>query len=342
MENHVATVELTPPYLVFVGDTTTPVFAKTGAGLVHWRRNSCLGQYRTTSDAIDLGLPDLSIAEAVAAGVRTMMVGVANVGGFYPETWIDAFFEATRAGLDIAAGMHSRLIGLPGLADAAAAAGTRLVDVRVPPNKLPIGTGRKRTGRRLLTVGTDCASGKKYTALAIEREMKARGFKSTFRATGQTGIMIAGSGIPIDAVVSDFLAGAAEMLSPDNEPDHWDVIEGQGAIYHPGYAGVTLGLLHGSQPDAIVLCHEAGRTTHEMWDDFPLPGIAECIDRYLLLGRTTSPNIRCVGISVNTSKLDPVQRARYLEDIEAKLHLSCVDPVASGVGPIVDLIEREF
>ncbi len=342
MGNHVAAVELTPPYLVFVGDTTRSVFAKTGAGLVHWCRDRCLGQYRTTSDAVNLGVPDLTISEAVAAGVKTMVVGVANVGGFYPETWIDAFFEATGARLDIAAGMHARLNSLPGLADAAAAAGTRLIDVRVPPGNLPIGSGRKRTGRRLLTVGTDCASGKKYTALAIDREMGRRGFKSTFRATGQTGIMIAGSGIPIDAVVSDFLAGAAEMLSPDNDPDHWDVIEGQGAIYHPGYAGVTLGLLHGSQPDAIVLCHEAGRTSHEMWEDFPLPGIEECIDRYLLLGRTTSPEIQCVGISVNTSRLGSEQRARYLEDLEAKLNLPCVDPVASGVGPIVDLIEREF
>jgi uncharacterized NAD-dependent epimerase/dehydratase family protein len=337
----VTALELTPPYLVFVGDTLDPMFAKTGFGIVDWRRELCLGQYRLSNAAVDLGLPDLTPAAAVASGAKTMVVGVANVGGFYPPTWTDALLEAAHAGLDIVAGMHSRLVELPGLADAALAAGTRLIDARVPPKGLPIGTGRKRTGRRLLTVGTDCAVGKKYTALALEREMRARGVKTTFRATGQTGIMIAGVGMPIDAVVADFASGAAEVLSPDNEPDHWDVIEGQGAIFHPGYAGVTLSLLHGSQPDAIVLCHDAGRTAIELWPDFPLPELRVFVDLYLELGRLTNPAVRCVGVSVNTSSLDDDGRRAYVRRVSDELALPCVDPMTGGVGPIVDVIERE-
>ncbi len=148
-----------------------------------------------------------------------------------------------------------------------------MIDVRVPPPGIPIATGRKRSGRRLLTVGTDCALGKKYTALALARAFAARGVPTDFRATGQTGIMIAGAGIPMDAVVADFEAGAAEMLSPDAPPDHWDVIEGQGSLFHPSYACVSLGLLHGSQPDVIVVCHEPGRTGIVGLDAYRLPGL---------------------------------------------------------------------
>jgi uncharacterized NAD-dependent epimerase/dehydratase family protein len=234
--------------------------------------------------------------------------------------------------------MHTRLAELPGLAARAGKAGVRLVDVRVPPRNLPVGTGTKRSGRRLLTVGTDCATGKKYTALAIERELKKRGMKATFRATGQTGIMIAGSGIPIDAVVSDFVSGAAEVLSPDNDADHWDVIEGQGAIFHPGYAGVTLGLIHGSQPDAIVLCHDATRTAIDLWEGYPIQDLQTTIDAYLHLGSLTNPRIRCVGVSVNTSRLSTELRAQYLSDLSARLGMHCVDPIMDGVRAIVDAL----
>lgn len=146
--------------------------------------------------------------------------------------------RAAELGYDVVSGMHTPLAVIPGLSDRAAG---RLIDVRVPPRNILIARGKKRVGRRLLTVGTDCAVGKKYTALASDRALRARGAKSTFRATGQTGIMIAGSGIPIDAVVSDFVAGAAEQLSPENEAEHWDVIEGQGSLFHPSYAAALWG-----------------------------------------------------------------------------------------------------
>ena len=205
------------------------------------------------------------------------------------------------AGLDIVSGMHSRLATTPALAAAAERYNRRLIDVRTPPRDIPIASGRKRSGKRLLAVGTDCALGKKYTALAIARAFELRGVDTDFRATGQTGIMIAGRGMPMDAVVADFEAGAAEMLSPDGPPDHWDVIEGQGSIFHPAYAGVSLGLLHGSQPDVIVVCHQPGRTHMLGHPQFELPSIEETIDLNLKLGRRTNPTIRCAGVSLNLS-----------------------------------------
>ena len=244
--------------------------------------------------------------------------------------------QAAAAGLDIVAGVHTRLNDIDRLKEAAASSGARLVDVRVPPKGLPVGTGKKRSGKRVLTVGTDCAVGKKYTALAIERDMKTAGLKATFRASGQTGIMIAGSGIPIDAVVADFLSGAAEQLSPDNDADHWDVIEGQGSIFHPGYASVTMGLLIGSQPDAFVVCTEAGRTHIEGWQDFELPSIEAVISRVSGIGKQVNPAIRCAGISVNTSKLPFDEREDYLSALSKETGLPCIDPIAGNTMPIIE------
>jgi uncharacterized NAD-dependent epimerase/dehydratase family protein len=329
-------VALRAPYLVFLADIQEATYAKTGLGVAQWCRDKCVGQLRLPGCKVDAGLPDLDVKAAVTRGARSLIFGVAPVGGAFKDSWLQTLQEAARAGLDIVAGMHSRLATVPGLAEAAAAGGARLVDVRVPPAGIPIGTGRKRGGKRVLTVGTDCAVGKKYTALALAKELTRRGLKATFRATGQTGIMIAGEGMPIDTVVCDFTAGAAEVLSPDNAPDHWDVIEGQGSLFHPAYAGVSLGLLHGSQPDAIVVCHEAGREAHSGFPGYPLPRLEECIDLHLRAGRRTNPAIRCVGVSVNTMKLAPAERAGWLAGVAQRLGLPCVDPLVEGAGPIAD------
>lgn len=332
------TIELNAPYLIFLGSETELTYAKTGAGLVDWRRDRCLGQLSLVGNGVDLGLPAMTLREAAAAGARSLVVGTAAVGGGIPPDWIPVLEEAAGLGLDIVAGVHRRLGDIPRLRAAAERAGVRLVDVRVPPAELPVGTGRKRTGLRLLTVGTDCAVGKKYTALALERDMRAAGLDADFRASGQTGIMIAGQGIPIDAVVSDFVAGAAELLSPDNYPGHWDLVEGQGSLFHPGYAAVTVGLLLGSQPDAFVVCHEAGRTHIAGWPDYLLPSIESVIERTVAIGSLTNPDIRCVGISVNTSRLAPTERVSYLADLSERLKLPCVDPLRGGTGPIVAFI----
>jgi uncharacterized NAD-dependent epimerase/dehydratase family protein len=277
-------------------------------------------------------------AEAVAAGAKSLIWGVASPGGIIPPHWTGSLFDAVEAGLDIVAGTHASLTEVPGLADAAERASVSLIDIRTPPRNMDVGNGIKRKGKRLLTIGTDCVVGKKFTALALAKEMADRGMNVDFRATGQTGIMIAGSGIPIDAVVSDFVSGAAEILSPNNDEDHWDVIEGQGSLFHPAYAAVTLGLLHGSQPDAFVVCHEAGREVIAEFPQFALPDFDALIEHTISCGKLTNPDIQCIGISVNTAGLSKDTRENYLRDTAGATGLPCVDPVATGVGPLVDHI----
>lgn len=331
-------VQLRAPYLLFIGDEQDHTYAKTALGLVYWRRDLIAGQLRLSPNAVDLDVPDLDIDAAVQAGANSLLIGVATVGGILPEPWWRVIIMAAQAGLDIVSGLHGRLADNSELAAAASSSGARLIDVRIPPPDIPVGTGRKRTGKRVLTVGTDCVVGKKYSALSINVALQAIGANSTFRATGQTGIMIDGEGIPIDAVVADFISGAAEMLSPDNDVNHWDVIEGQGSLFHPGYAGVSLGLLHGSQPDAIVVCHDATRTVVLGWPEYALPGVAECLALNLTLGRCTNPDIRCAGVCVNTSGLPSDKRASYLKKLAAEVDLPCVDPVIDGCAPIARLL----
>jgi uncharacterized NAD-dependent epimerase/dehydratase family protein len=335
-------IEFATPFVVFFGDIDDDSWGKTGLGLVQWRPESCAGQLRLPGCRIDAGVPELSVAAAKAAGVRTLIIGSAAVGGGVPGHWVATLCEAAALGIDVVAGLHVRLASLPGLAAAATRGGARLIDVRIPPAGLPVGTGRKRSGRRLLTVGTDCACGKKYTALALDREMRARGYSSDFRASGQTGIMIAGRGLPMDAVVADFLTGAAEVLSPENDADHWDMVEGQGSLFHPGYLQVTVGLLVGSQPDAFVVCHDPTRQSISGWEDFPLPSIAALIERTITIGSLTNAAIRCVGVALNTSKIPGAERASLLQGFARETGLPCVDPLIEGVGPIVDRLLTEF
>ena len=325
-----ATLELPYPYLLFLGDTTEAGYAKTAFGLRDWARERVVGELACSPDAITLGLPRLSPAAARAAGARSMVIGVANSGGRILDSWMPSLLQALEAGLDLVSGMHTKLLNTPALVAAAERHHRRLIDVRTPPPDIPIASGRKRSGKRLLAVGTDCALGKKYTALAIARAFKQRGIDADFRATGQTGIMIAGGGMPMDAVVSDFEAGAAEMLSPDAAPDHWDVIEGQGSIFHPAYAAVSLGLLHGSQPDVIVVCHEPGRTHVLGHPQFALPTVEETIDLSLRLGRRTNPAIRCGGVSLNTSQMSDSDARRWCASEGARLGLPVADPIRGG------------
>ena len=276
------------------------------------------------------GLPRMRPREAHARGARSIVIGVANTGGVLKPEWISGLVAALEAGLDVVSGMHRKLASSPELKAAAERFGRRLIDVRQPPTGLPVGTGRKRTGKRLLTVGTDCALGKKYTALALEGAFRRRGVDADFRATGQTGIMIAGSGMPLDAVVADFIAGAAEVLSPDAAPQHWDVIEGQGSLFHPAYAGVSLGLLHGSQPDVLVLCHEPGRTHLLGYPDFPTPSLPEAIALHVRMGALTNPQVRCAGISFNTSAMKPSEAERLMQQATRELGLPVADPMRGG------------
>ncbi len=327
-----------PPYLLFLGDVGDQLAAKTASGIVHWRPERCFGQLRLPGCCADLGIPDRSIEEARAAGVRTLVIGVANAGGILAESWIDSIREAIRAGMDVASGLHRKLADIPEIAELAAERGVTLHDVRHPTRKFATGIGRRRSGRRLLTVGTDCSCGKMYTALAIEREMRVRGMKATFRATGQTGILIAGDGVSVDAVVADFISGAVEWLTPANDADHWDIVEGQGSLFHPAFAGVSLGLLHGAQADALVLCHEPSRRHMRGLPHQPLPDIEECMDLNLRAARLTNPDVRFVGLSVNSSALAAAEREAMFEELRQITGLPVVDPFATGVGPLVDAL----
>ena len=330
--------QLRKPYLLYLGDAQHPTDAKTAYGLRDWSRENVLGEWSLPTATVSVGVPRLSPSAAAAAGAGSLVIGIASVGGKLPNAWLPDLEDAISCGLDVVSGMHTRLTSFPSLVQAAKARGVQLHDVRHSDRVFPAGTGRKRTGMRVATVGTDCALGKKYTALALTNALKARGANATFRATGQTGIMIAGEGIAIDAVVADFLSGAAEMLSPDNAPDHWDVIEGQGSLFHPAYAGVTLGLLHGSQPDAFVLCHDPSRKTIEYYPDFPLPELSDAIAQYVVAGRVTNRAIRCVGVSINSTTLSDAEWSEYAERVSRDLAVPVCDPMRGGVDAIAQAL----
>jgi uncharacterized NAD-dependent epimerase/dehydratase family protein len=323
------------PYLLFLGDAADQLTAKTAQGIAHWRPEWCLGQLRLPGCNADLGLADLSLEQAVEAGARTLVIGVANRGGVISEAWVAVLEQALRLGMDLAAGLHNRLADVPRLAATAEQHGRRLFDVRHPTREFELANGRKRAGKRLLTVGTDCSVGKMYASLAMEREMRAQGLNADFRATGQTGILIAGDGISVDAVVADFIAGSIEWLAPANDPDHWDVIEGQGSLFHASFAGVSLGLMHGAQADALVLCHEPTRSHMRGLPDYALPGLKECLEANLAAARLTNPAVAAVGVAVNTSQMAEGTAGSLLRQIEDDLGLPATDPFKDGVAPIV-------
>ena len=326
------------PYLLFLGDAADPLAAKVAQGICDWRPESAIGQLRMPACHADLGLPDMTISQAVAAGAKTLVVGVANRGGVISDAWIAILREALGQGMDIAAGLHNRLADVPALRADADRLGRHLFDVRHPTQKFDVASGIRRSGKRLLPVGTDCSCGKMYTALAVEKDLRLRGVSADFRATGQTGILVTGRGVAIDAVVADFISGAVEWLSPDNDDGHWDIIEGQGSLFHVSFAGVTTGLIHGAQPDALVLCHEPTRTHMRGLPDFPLPGLTECMDATLRVAGLTNPDAKFVGVAVDTSRLSEQEAGEYLRRTEQELGLVTVDPVRNGVARIVDQI----
>ncbi len=323
------------PYLLFAGGARDALAAKTGQGIVDWRPERCLGQLRLPGCRADHGLPDMMVPEAAERGARTFVIGTVGPGGILPEAWVPTLVEAVEAGMDVASGLHTRLGSFDVLADAARRHGRRLIDVRVPRRDFPTGSGSPRSGKRLLTVGTDCAVGKKYTALALERALRARGVDADFRATGQTGILIAGEGVAVDAVPADFVSGAVEVLTPAAADDHWDVVEGQGSLFHPSFAGVSLGLLHGAQPDVFVVCHEPTRRTMRNVPA-PMPSVTAVIDATIALGRLTNPDIRCAGVAVNTAALAEPEARRMVEGCAAELDLPVTDPVRFRVDTIVE------
>ena len=327
------------PYLLFLGDAPDPLAAKVAQGIRDWRPDVAVGQLRLPGCQADMKLPDMTLDEARAAGAKTLVIGVANRGGVISPGWMSVLVEALEKGFDLASGLHTLLRDQAPLVEAAAKAGRHLYDVRLPDRPYPIANGVKRTGKRMLAVGTDCSVGKMYTALSMEKEMVARGMKATFRATGQTGILITGGGVPLDAVVADFMAGSVEMLTPDNDADHWDLIEGQGSLFHVSYSGVTLALVHGGQPDALVLCHEPTRPHMRGLPDYALPSLESLRDVALTLAQVANPACKVVGVSINASGMSLEEGDAYMAEVEARLGLPTVDPFRQGAARLVDALD---
>ena len=326
------------PYLLFLGDAPDALAAKVAQGIKDWRPENAVGQFRMEGCKADMKLPDMTLAEAKAAGAKTLVIGVANRGGVISEAWKEVLIEALEMGYDLASGLHNLLRNEPDLKSVAEATGRTLHDVRIPTVQYPIANGEKRTGKRCLAVGTDCSVGKMYTALCMDREMKARGLKSSFRATGQTGILITGEGVPLDAVVADFMAGSVEWLTPDNDADHWDHIEGQGSLFHVSYSGVTMALIHGGQPDALILAHEPTRDHMRGLPGYALPSLEALRDTALPLARVANPACEVVGISVNTQNMDEDEAKAYLAEVEDRMGLPATDPYRFGAGKLVDAL----
>lgn len=331
-------MQIVPPYLMFLGDAPDALAAKTAIGVCEWRPEWCTGQMRLPACKADLGIADMSIKQAAEAGARTLLLGVANRGGVIPDDWQTYLIEALDAGMDIASGLHTKLTDLPRIREHANKTGRALFDVRHPTDTFSVASGVPRSGHRVLTVGTDCSVGKMYTSLALARNFEKRGIPSDFRATGQTGIFIDGRGISVDAVVADFISGSVEALSPANDADHWDMVEGQGSLFHPSFAGVTLGLIHGAQPDHMILCHEPTRTHMRGLPQQRVPSLEECIPAYESAARLVAPSAKISGVAINTRALSDEEANALLQETAVKIGLPCVDPVRTGVDPLADAI----
>lgn len=326
------------PYLLFLGDAPDQLAAKVAQGIKDWRPENSVGQLRLAGCGADVGLTDMTLAQGLEAGAKTLVIGVANRGGVISDKWKAVLVEALEMGYDIASGLHNLLRDEGELAAAAMAHGRTLFDVRIPSVAYPIANGEKRTGKRCLAVGTDCSAGKMYTAMALEQAMVERGMKATFRATGQTGILITGGGVPLDAVIADFMAGSIEYLTPDNDADHWDLIEGQGSLHHMSYSGVSLALIHGGQPDALILCHEPTRTHMRGLPGRALPSLHKARDTAIMMARDANPDVKMVGVSVNTQHLSEAEADAYLAEVEAEMGLPAVDPFRQGAGRLAEAL----
>ena len=284
-----------------------------------------------------------SVEEGLKLAPTTLLIGIAPAGGKLPADWRTAILTAIRAGLDVESGLHDFLADDPELAAAAAGAGVELRDLRRPPAGLNVPTGANLTvdARTILAVGSDCSLGKMTVTLELDRAARSRGLRSAFVPTGQTGIAIAGWGIAIDEVVSDYVAGAAERLVLEGRRRGGEGallwVEGQGAINHPDYSGVTLGLLHGSAPHALVFVHEPTRTTIDGRPDRPLPPLAELIELNRRMAGLVRP-AEVVAISLKTNTMDEAAARAAIARVESELGLPCDDPVRFGAERLLDAV----
>ncbi|TMO68900.1 N-acetyltransferase DgcN [Pseudoalteromonas aurantia] len=324
------------PYLVFLGDATDKLSIKMAQGVADWRAQLCIGEMSVPGCTVTTGLEQMDIPRAAKLGAKTFVLGFANSGGYLEAKWVPYIQEALKHGMDVVSGLHDKLTDVSDIRQMAQSLGRQLIDIRHPSEKFKTGTGKERVGKRLLTVGTDCSVGKMYTSLAIEKHLKAQGVSASIKATGQCGILIAGGGVAIDCVAADFISGAVEQLSPDADSTHWDIIEGQGSLSHPAFAGVSLGLLHGAQPDALVVCHAMSRNHMRGLPHQSLPTIIDTIRLNEQAARLTNPNAKVIGISVNTSSVSEEDGIAFCQALSQELNMPCVDPLRMGVATLLE------
>jgi uncharacterized NAD-dependent epimerase/dehydratase family protein len=341
-----------PRFLIVADGDFAPMTSKTANSVIRYLPERTVGVLdrvqagRAVQDVLGFGgaLPIVgSMREGLALGPTAVLIGIAPQGGRMPPEWRAWLAEALDHGCDLWSGLHTFLGDDPLLAEKARAKGRKIFDLRRPPADLPIASGKAKTVDPLvvLTVGTDCNVGKMTAQLQLARTLNDRGVRTRFVATGQTGIMIEGWGIAVDAVVADFIAGAAERLVLEGAKDA-DVVlvEGQGSINHPGYSGVTLGLLHGSCPDALILCHQV---TREYLGDYRqaawlrIPPLTDYIRLYETIGSAVHPT-KVIGISLNTFDMTDADARRACETAARDTGLPATDPVRFDSAPLVDAI----
>jgi uncharacterized NAD-dependent epimerase/dehydratase family protein len=339
-------------YLILADGAFGPMTSKTANVMIRYQPDRVVAVVdrqnagRIVEDVLGFGgdTPVVaSMQEGLARGADTVLIGIAPVGGRLPEEWRLWLLEAMEAGCDIWSGLHTFLSDDPELAERARSMGTTIHDVRRPPSDLEVASGRASDLDSFViqTVGTDCNVGKMTSQVELTRALNARGVRTHFVPTGQTGIFLEGWGIAVDAVVADFIAGAAERITVEGSKDADIVmVEGQGSINHPGYSGVTLGLLHGSCPDALILCHQAGRRfIGEFRQDvrFPIPPLKEYIRWYESLAAPVTPT-RVVAIALNTYDLSEDEARRAGETAQAETGLPATDPIRFDCGPLIEAI----
>jgi uncharacterized NAD-dependent epimerase/dehydratase family protein len=325
------------------GRSADPHFGKTARGVIRYAPQDVVCVLDSQSDATTHeGFPLVrTVAEAMQYEPTTALVGVATQGGRFPPEWRALLEECIRAGLDVENGLHEFLTADDQLASLAREHGVELRDLRRAPPGLNVPTGENLThgATSILMVGSDCAIGKMTVALELDREARARGIRSQFVPTGQTGIAIAGWGISVDAVVADFIAGAAEQLVLEGVRRGGDVlfVEGQGSLLHPAYSGVTLGLIHGSAPHAYVLCHKADESVVDGDERYPIPPLSELVDLHERISLLARP-AKVLAIALNTRDLDEESARRAIAEAEAETGLPADDPVRFGAGKLIDAV----
>jgi uncharacterized NAD-dependent epimerase/dehydratase family protein len=331
-------------FVILTEGYCNPTRAKTASCVIRYCPDEVLALLdtaaagRTSRDLLNVGDVPIVGRLSEVPEARTLLVGVANPGGIIPDTWRTVIVEALERGMDVVCGMHEFLADDPKLASLARANGAKIIDVRNHRlQRIARGEELREECLRIQTVGHDCSVGKMVTSVEIVNGLKARGCDAKFAATGQTGIIVEGDGYPIDCMVADFISGAAEQLVLDHQHHEVLVVEGQGSLVHPSYSGVTLGLLHGCQPHALILCYEPGRPAALGLDHVPLPPLATIKSMFETMASLRTP-CSVIGIAMNSRQMTADAAEAERERVRAEFDLPVCDVIRHGADALVEAV----